>query len=55
VLFMSHVGRLLGSLIQYSLTTRRVGLLIAIVVGVIAVSAAFATSAAVPVVVYPFV
>ena len=54
MLFVRHMMRLMGSVVGYGITGRRIGLLIAIILGAVAVSLAFASSAAVPIVVYPF-
>jgi len=55
LLLAKHLTRLFGSIVRYGITARHVGLLVAIVIGMVAVSLAAASSAAVPLVVYPFV
>jgi hypothetical protein len=55
VLLARHLSRLVASIVRYGITGRRIGLLVAIVLGAVAVTLAAASSAAVPIVVYPFV
>lgn len=55
MLLAKHVLGVLASTVRYGARTGRVGVLLVVVLGAIAVILAFATSAAAPFVVYPFV
>jgi hypothetical protein len=55
VILARHLSRLVAATLRYGITGRRIGLLIAIGLGAVAVTLAAASSAAVPIVVYPFV
>lgn len=54
MLFAKHIARLFASVLGYSVTTRRVGMLLVVLIGAVAVTIAAASSAVVPLVVYPF-
>lgn len=55
MLFVRHLGRVLRDLFAYSAVTRRVGLLLVVVVGLALVALALVGNAAAPFVLYPFV
>ena len=54
MLFLRHLGRLIGQLLSFSIATRRVSLLLVLVAGLILTAVTAAGQAAAPFVVYPF-
>jgi hypothetical protein len=53
--FLRHLGRLIRDLLSYSIATRRISLLLALVAGLVLTAVSLAGQAAAPFVVYPFV
>lgn len=52
--FLRHLGRLIGQLLSFSVATRRVSLLLALLAGLVLTAVTLAGQAAAPFVVYPF-
>jgi hypothetical protein len=55
VLLARHLARLVGGSLAYATATRRVSLLVVLVVGLVLVALGLAAKAAAPVVIYPFI
>ena len=55
VILMRHVARLLGSTIAYGVSTRRITLLLLVLLGVLLVAVVSAAEVVAPIAVYPFV
>lgn len=53
--FVHHLGRLIRDSVSYAFVTRRVGLLVMVLVGLVLVAVGLAAQAATPYVIYPFV
>ena len=54
MILVRHLGRLLWDAVAYSIATRRLSLLLLIVLGFVLVAIASASQAAAPFVLYPF-
>jgi hypothetical protein len=55
VLLARHLARLVGGSVAYATATRRVSLLVVLVVGLVLVALGLVAKAAAPVVIYPFI
>ncbi|MCU1497758.1 MAG: hypothetical protein JWM47_1711 [Acidimicrobiales bacterium] len=54
MIFARHLARVLWAAVSYSVASRRIGLLMLVLVGLALVAVASATQAAAPFVLYPF-
>ena len=54
MLFLRHLRHLIGGVLAYSIVTRRISLLLALVAGLLLTAVTLAGQAAAPFVVYPF-
>lgn len=55
MLFARHLRRLIGDTLAYAVVTRRLSLLVAVVIGLCLVAIGLAAQSAAPFVLYPFV
>lgn len=55
VTFLRHLGRLVHDTFAYAFVTRRIGIVVMILVGLLLVSVGLTVQAATPYVIYPFV